>query len=148
MWWVDGTVTRRVLRLLLSCLAVAGAACGQGGRTDTGTTGTGPMDTGRTIAWRLDIRAETDFAARIWLNGQAVYSQSEPATRWHTVDVEQPYRQGEHVIQFEILGASVNPGTYLPGATVQVKPGNTLTSIDGVPCWLGVGERCTMRVRL
>ena len=131
-------MTRLAGRLIASCLIVGVASCGHGG----------PTDPDRTVAWRLDIGAEGDFAVRIWLNGEAVYSQSTPAARWHVVDVERPYRRGEHVVEFEILAASSSPATYAPSWTIRVRPGNTSATADGAPTILSVGERLTIRVSL
>lgn len=125
-------------RALVSSLVVVGTASGCGGLT-------GPDCT---VAWRLEIVSQSSFGVRIWLDGEAVYTQTAPATQRHQVDVQRPYRAGEHLLEFEILAANSNPGTYTAAWTVQVKPSGSSFTADGVPTALSVGERLTIRVPL
>ncbi len=126
-WWV-----------FVSCVLVSATGCGRGG----------PADADRTVAWRLGIVSQSSFGVRIWLDGEAVYSQTSPATQGHQVEVERPYRPGEHLVEFEILVANPNPSTYTAAWTVQVKPTGPFFTADGVPTVLSVGQRLTIRVPL
>lgn len=125
-------------RLLAVSLIVGAISCGD----------EGPTDADRTVAWRLGIASQGDFGVRIWLDGEGVYSQTTAATQRHEVELERPYRSGEHVVEFEILAASSNPSTYTAAWTVQVKPSGPFFTADGVPTVLRIGERLTIRVPL
>jgi hypothetical protein len=121
-------------------VSLAALGCGQEGPSGSGGSA-------RTVAWVLEVVSPTDFGARVWLDGEAIYSQTVPLVRGHRVEVEKPYRAGEHVVQFEILSASVDPSTYTAAWTVQVKPTGPSLTADGVPTALSVGERLTIRVQ-
>jgi len=127
-----------VLRLSASCLIAGALACGHGSTTDAD----------RTVAWRLQIVSPAAFGVRIWLDGEAVYTQAAATAQGHQVEVERPYRPGEHLVVFEILAASSNPSTYAAAWTVQVKPGGASFTADGAPTALNAGERLTVRVPL
>jgi hypothetical protein len=130
-----------VPRLFASCLLATPLACGRGGQS-------GPTDTERTVAWRLQIVSESTFGVRIWLNGEAVYAVAAATAQGHHVEVERPFRPGEHVVEFEILAASADPSTYTAAWTVQVKPKGAMFTADGVPTLLSAGQRLTVRVPL
>ena len=116
-------------------------ACGQ-------ESPSGSERTDRTVSWVLQVVSQTDFGVRIWLDGEAIYTQATTLTQGHRVEVERPYRAGEHVVQFELLAASINPSTYTAAWTVHVAPTGPFFTADGVPTVLTVGERLTVRVPL
>jgi hypothetical protein len=127
--------------VLATCVSLAALGCGQ-----ESPSGSGGSE--RTVAWVLQVVSQTDSGVRVWLDGEAIYSQATPLTQGHRVEVERPYRTGEHVVQFEVLAASVNPSSYTAAWTVQVKPTGPFFTADGVPTALSVGERLTIRVPL
>jgi hypothetical protein len=72
-------------RLATAVLAASTAiACGQ-----QSPSGSGASD--RSVAWVLQIASEADFGVRVWLDGEAVYSQATPLAQSHKVEVERPY---------------------------------------------------------
>lgn len=89
-----------------------------------------------------------DFGVGIWLDDEAVYSESSAAARWHEVAVERPYGRGEHLLGFEILAARSSPGTYFPAWTIEVEGGNSTHYVHAPPTLLSVGQRFTARVNL
>lgn len=129
-------MTRLAGRTLAACLIVGGVSCGQ----------SGPTDSDRTVRLSLAIWAPVNFAVRIWVDGETIYSQSAPTTQSHVAEVVQAYRRGVHVVEYEILAADSNPALYTAGWTVEVRPGNVLLAADGPPTLLSVGERLTIRV--
>jgi hypothetical protein len=96
----------------------------------------------------LQLVSQADFGVRVSLDGEAIYSQPAPLAQSHRVEVERPYGTGTHVVEFEVLAASVSPSTYTATWTVQVTPRGPFFTADGVPTVLTVGERLTVRVPL
>ncbi len=132
-------------RLVIAVLAgVAATACGH-----ESPSAAGEVDrVDRKVAWVLQIGSEADFGVRVWLDGQAIYSQATPLAQSHRVEVETSYVAGAHVVEFEVLAASASPSTYTAAWTIRVTPTGPFFTADGVPTALTVGERLTVRVPL
>jgi hypothetical protein len=122
-------------------VGLAAIACGQ----ESPSASAGPD---RSVAWALQITSQAEFGVRVWLDGEAIYSQASPLAQSHRVEVQRPYAAGSHVVQFEVLAASINPSTYTAAWTVHVTPTGPFFTADGVPTALTVGERLTLQVAL
>lgn len=129
-------------RLVMAVLAASAAiACGQNNPSASGASD-------RSVAWVLQIVSQADFGVRVWLDGEAIYSQATLLAQSHRVEVERPYGTGAHVVEFEVLAAKASPATYTATWTVHVTPAGPLFTADGAPTVLAVGERLTVRVSL